>query len=54
MSRGEALVSELLPVLEQHITPELDGHAYERLTEMTAGYAEVIARLRARAAYLSS
>ena len=50
MARGEALVSDLLPVLERHITPELDGHAHERLTAMTADYAEAIARLRARAA----
>jgi hypothetical protein len=54
MSRGEALVSELLPILEQHVTPALDGHAFDRLIEMTERYAEVIARLRARAAYLSS
>ena len=50
MARGEALVSDLLPLLERHITPELDGHAHERLTAMTADYAEAIARLRARAA----
>jgi hypothetical protein len=52
MSRGEALVAELLPILEQHVTPELDGHAYERLTGMTQRYAEEIERLRMRAAYL--
>ena len=50
MVRGEALVSDLLPLLERHITPELDAHAYDRLTAMTADYGEVIARLRARAA----
>ena len=52
MSRGDALVAELLPILEKHITPDLDGHAYERLTAMTDRYAEAIARLRSRAAYL--
>jgi hypothetical protein len=54
MSRGEALVTELLPILEQHITPELDGHAYERLTAMTQDYADTIERLRMRAAYINS
>ena len=27
MSRGDALVAELLPILEAHVTPELDAHA---------------------------
>jgi hypothetical protein len=48
MARGPALVTELLPILEAHIRPELDGHAYERLTAMTERYADVIARARAR------
>jgi len=50
MARGEALVSDLLPILEQNLTPELDEHAYDRLTEMTDRYADAIARVRARAA----
>jgi hypothetical protein len=50
MARGPALVEELLPVLEVHIRPELDGHAYERLTTMTDHYADFIARVRARRA----
>jgi hypothetical protein len=50
MARGEALVADLLPVLERHVTPELDGHAYERLTAMMERYADAIARLRARSA----
>jgi hypothetical protein len=50
MVRGEALVADLLPVLERHLTPELDAHACERLTAMTDRYADAIARLRARAA----
>ena len=54
MARGEALVDDLLPVLEQHITPELDAHAYERLTAMTDRYADAIERLRARAALSSA
>jgi hypothetical protein len=50
MVRGEALVSDLLPVLERNLTPELDAHAHERLLAMTERYADAIARLRARAA----
>jgi len=50
MARGATLVTELLPILERHITPELDAHAFERLTAMTDRYADAIARLRARAA----
>jgi len=50
MARGEALVLDLLPILERHVTAELDGHAYERLTAMTDRYADAIARRRARAA----
>jgi hypothetical protein len=52
MSRGDALVAELLPILERNVTPDLDGHAFERLTAMQDRYAEAIARLRDRAAYL--
>ena len=50
MVRGQALVTDLLPVLERHLTPELDAHAHERLAAMTSRYAEAIARLRSRAA----
>jgi hypothetical protein len=48
MARGPALVEQLLPILEAHITPELDKPAYERLTTMTERYTDVIARARAR------
>src|ERR1700709_686292 len=50
MARGDALVADLLPVLERHLTPELAPHAFARLTAMTPLYAEPIARVRARAA----
>jgi hypothetical protein len=50
MARGEALVADVLPILERHLTPELDAHAHERLTAMTARYRDAIARLQARAA----
>jgi hypothetical protein len=49
MVRGEALVMDLLPLLERCVTPELDGHAYQRLTAMTERYSAPIARLRERA-----
>jgi hypothetical protein len=48
MARGDALVFELLPVLDRHVTPDLDAHVYERLTAMKDRYADVLARLRAR------
>lgn len=48
MSRGRSLVEHLLPVLERHMTPELDEPAAERLREMTAKYADVIERARRR------
>ena len=48
MARGEALVADLLPILERHVTPALDLHGHERLTAMTDRYADAIARLRAR------
>jgi hypothetical protein len=44
------LVGDLLPLLERHVTPDLDAHAHERLTTMTDRYADAIGRLRARAA----
>src|SRR3954453_12929611 len=49
MARGDALAFELLPVLERPLTPDLDAHAYERLTAMKDRYADVLTRLRARA-----
>ena len=51
---GRRSSATCFPLLERHITPELDSHAYERLTAMTVSYAEAIARLRARAALSSS
>jgi hypothetical protein len=50
MARGRALVEDVLPVLEAHVRPELDGHATTRLRDMTERYADVISRERARAA----
>jgi hypothetical protein len=49
-ARGQALVADLLPILERHVTPDLDLHAHARLTAMQHRYADAITRLRARAA----
>ena len=38
MARGEALREDLLPLLERHLTPELDGKAYGRFREMKEKY----------------
>jgi hypothetical protein len=48
MARGRTLVEDVLPLLEQHMRPELDGHAAERLAEMRERYATYINRERAR------
>jgi hypothetical protein len=48
MIRGEALLEDLLPILERHLTPELDAHAADRVAAMRDRYADVFARLRAR------
>jgi hypothetical protein len=50
MARGQALVQDVLPVLEATITPEVDGYAAARLAEMREQYAEFIARAERRAA----
>ncbi|HEX8085868.1 MAG TPA: hypothetical protein VF529_16365 [Solirubrobacteraceae bacterium] len=49
MARGQALVEDVLPVLEAAMTPELDAHAHARLETMRARYADYIAAVRARA-----
>ena len=46
MARGRALVEDVLPVLEQVVTPELDEPAAARLAQMQAKYADAIARIR--------
>jgi hypothetical protein len=48
MARGRALVTEVLPLLEREINPELDGYAYERLAQMRDRYRTFIDRERAR------
>jgi hypothetical protein len=48
MARGRTLVEDLLPLLEERVSPALDQHAAERLREMTQNYAGFIARERER------
>jgi hypothetical protein len=50
MARGRALVEDVLPVLEQSLSADLDGHAAERFQTMCTTYSDYIARMRARAA----
>lgn len=48
MARGEALVEDVLPVLDEALTPELDAYAWERLAQMRERYAAYIARVQSR------
>jgi hypothetical protein len=48
MARGTVLVEDVLPLLERHLGPALDGYAAGRLEEMRTRYADYIARSRAR------
>jgi hypothetical protein len=50
MARGQALVEDVLPVLEVSLTPDLEGYGAARLAEMRETYAEFIARAERRAA----
>jgi hypothetical protein len=49
MARGAVLVEDVLPLLERHLSPELDGYAAGRLDEMRVRYSEYIERARGRA-----
>jgi hypothetical protein len=48
MARGPALVHDLLPILEQRLDEDLDGHAASRVKAMCERYASYIERERAR------
>jgi hypothetical protein len=48
MARGPALVNDVLPILERHVQPGLDGYATERLAAMAERYGAYIARERDR------
>jgi hypothetical protein len=47
MARGQTLVRDVLPLLEEALTPEIDGYAAERFQLMCERYAGYIARERA-------
>jgi hypothetical protein len=46
MARGDALVRDLMPILEAELTPELDQPSYDRFQLMCERYAPTIARSR--------
>jgi hypothetical protein len=48
MARGRTLIEDLLPLLEEHIRPDVDGHAAARFNEMCDRYSAFIARERRR------
>lgn len=48
MARGQALVDDVLPVLEASLDPAIDAPSASRLAAMTERYAEYIERVRAR------
>src|SRR5437588_12825823 len=48
MARGRALVTDVLPLLEEELHAGLDGYAAERLESMRQRYAAFIDRERAR------
>lgn len=48
MARGQALVEDVLPLLEEALTADLDAHAAARFDAMRTTYADYIARIRAR------
>jgi hypothetical protein len=49
MARGVALLEDVLPVLEETLTDELDVYAAGRLAGMRERYADFFARAKARA-----
>jgi hypothetical protein len=48
MARGPALINDVLPVLEETLTEDLDAYAAQRLAAMRERYADFIARAAAR------
>jgi len=50
MARGQALVEDVLPVLDAALAEGIDGHAAQRLADMREQYADFIARAERRAA----
>jgi hypothetical protein len=48
MARGTALIEDVLPILDEALTDEIDGYASRRLAEMRTRYADFFARAEAR------
>ena len=48
MVRGRPLVEGLLPILEEDLRPDVDGHAALRLAQMRERYAGYITRVASR------
>lgn len=48
MARGPALVADVLPLLDAHLGPHLDGHAHDRYLNMLERYAGYVSRERTR------
>jgi hypothetical protein len=48
MARGRVLVTDVLPLLEEELHPELDGYAATRFGQMRERYKAFIERERAR------
>jgi hypothetical protein len=46
MARGSVLVKDILPLLEEHLSQGIDGHAAERFAEMCRRYSGYIERER--------
>lgn len=46
MARGPALVQDLMPLLDEDLTPDRDAHVFARYAAMRERYADVIARHR--------
>jgi hypothetical protein len=49
MARGTALIEDVLPLLEDSLTDEIDAYAASRLADMQERYADFFARAKARA-----
>jgi hypothetical protein len=47
MARGQPLVEDVLPVLQDSLTADLDGHAWQRLQDMRERYGDFIERRQA-------
>lgn len=47
-ARGKTLVNDMLPILDEHLTKEVDPHTFERLQKMKERYGDAIRRAQLR------